>query len=53
MHTGLSGVVLFMYKKPTETKAAIEGGSIIGIGEFLLVRNRGGKERTVWQEGSS
>lgn len=31
------GVVLFMYKKPTETKKAIEGGSIIGIGEFLLI----------------
>jgi hypothetical protein len=37
-------VVLFMYKKPTETKKAMEGGSIIGIGEFLLVRSRAERE---------
>jgi UDP-galactose transporter B1 len=31
------GVVLFMYKKPKETKKMTETGGIIGIGEFLLV----------------
>jgi len=30
------GVVLFMYKKPKETKKMTETGGIIGIGEFLL-----------------
>jgi len=33
------GVVLFMYKKPNETKKLTETGGIIGIGEFLLVCN--------------
>ena len=32
-----TGVVLFMYKKPTETKKTAETGGLIGIGEFLLV----------------
>ncbi|CAF0909293.1 unnamed protein product [Adineta ricciae] len=31
------GVVLFMYKKPTETRKTTETGGLIGIGEFLLI----------------
>ncbi len=34
------GVVLFMYKKPTETTKLTDTNGIIGIGEFLLVSNR-------------
>lgn len=31
------GVVIFMYKKPSESKKLTETGGFIGIGEFLLV----------------
>jgi len=33
------GVVLFMYKKPKESKKMEDTGGLIGIGEFLLVSN--------------
>lgn len=34
------GVVLFMYKKPEESKKAAESSGFVGIGEFLLVSRR-------------